>query len=102
MAVQRIVGRIEVEHDLLRCLAVGIKEQINEQTFNGTPVHGDLAVAVVRGARRVLQPVQRALATQRRTVGTARLQPVGEQCQDRIEAKVVVVVYVLVAQRQAR
>jgi hypothetical protein len=49
----------------------------------------------------VLQPVQRALAAERRTVGTPRFQPVRKQRQDRIEPQVVVIVHILVAQCQA-
>ena len=80
---------------------MGIEEQGDEQAFDGTRVHGDLAVAIGRVARRVFQPIQRALATQRRTVGTARLQPIREQRQNRIETQVVVVDDVLIAEREA-
>jgi hypothetical protein len=49
----------------------------------------------------VFQPVQRALAAERRTAGTARLQPFREQRQDGIETQLVVVGDVLIAEREA-
>ena len=100
-AVQRIVGGVEVEDDLLWRLGVGVEEQIDEQRLDRAPIDGDLPVTVARTAWRMLQPVDGALAGQGRTPLAPRRQPVGPQRQDRIEANVVVVVDVLVAQRKA-
>ena len=78
MAVQRIVGGVQVKDDLLRRFGMRVEEEVDKEAFDGAPVDGDLALAVVRSPRGVLQPVQRALATQRRAVRTARLQPIGK------------------------
>ena len=48
--------------------AVGIEEQVDEQPLDRSTVVADLVVAV-GAARRMLEPVQRALAGQRRAVG---------------------------------
>ena len=92
---------MEVEDDLARRPGKGIEEQVNEQALDGTRVDGDFAVAVGTVARRVFQPAKRALAAQRRTVGTACLQPIREQRQDGIETQVIVVGDVLIVQREA-
>jgi hypothetical protein len=47
----------------------------------------------------VFQPVERALAGERRAVRPLRLEPVGEQREHRIVAQLVMVVDVLVAER---
>ena len=51
IAVQRIVGGIEVEDDLLRCLLVGVEEEIDEQAFDRRRVVADLVVAGRRFGR---------------------------------------------------
>ena len=51
MAVQRIVGGVEVEHDLLRRALVGVEEQVDEQRLDRRAVVGDPAVAVGCRAR---------------------------------------------------
>jgi hypothetical protein len=48
----------------------------------------------------MLQPVERRLARERGHVLALGLEPVGEQPQDRIEAQLVVIVEVLVAERE--
>jgi hypothetical protein len=74
MPVDRIVSGVEVEHDLLRRLRVGVEEQVHEQRLDRRAVVGDPAVAV--GFRRaMLQPVQRALAGERRAAPVPRLEP---------------------------
>jgi hypothetical protein len=101
MPVQRVVGGIEVEHDLPRRFAMGIEEEIYEQILDGTLVDRNLVVPVNVLARRVFQAVQRALSTESRAVRTARLQTIREQRQHRIKAQGIVIVHVLIAQRQA-
>ena len=99
VAVQRIVGGVEVENDLLGRRAVRLQEDIDEDALQRLRVVADLVVAVAAAPRRVLQPVDRALPRQCRAILALRLQLVGEQRQHRITAKGVVVVDVLVPQR---
>ena len=67
MAVQRIIGGVQVEHDLTRRLAVRVEKQVDEQRLDSRAVVADLVIAPGRPlGRGVLQPVQRALAGQRR------------------------------------
>ena len=61
MAVQRIVGGVEIEDDLLGRGAVRIEEELDEQPLDRRHVMTDLVVPV-RSPRRVLEPVERALA----------------------------------------
>jgi hypothetical protein len=63
-AVDGIVGGVQVEGDARRCLGVGVQEQIDEQVLDRLRIVGDLAVAMIID-RRVLQPVQGALAGKR-------------------------------------
>jgi hypothetical protein len=58
-------------------------------------------VVTARSQRRMLEPVERALAGERRAVGPLRLEPVGEQREHRVVAQLVVIVHVLVAERDA-
>ena len=64
MAMQRIVGGVEVEDDLRRDAAVRVKEQIDEQRLNGGTIMTDPVILRRLGPAQ-LQPVQGALAGQR-------------------------------------
>ena len=67
VAVQRVVGRVEVEHDLARRFLMGVEKQLDEQPLDRRSIVVDLVIArPLRLARRMLQTVQRALARQRR------------------------------------
>ena len=48
LTVQRVVGRVEVENDLLRWPLVRLQEQIDEQVGERRRVVTDLVIAVVR------------------------------------------------------
>ena len=61
VAVDRIVGGVQVQDDRLGRLAPTIQEKLYEKVLDGLGVVTDLAVAVLAG-RRMLKPVQRALA----------------------------------------
>ena len=100
VTVQRIVGRIEVEHDLARRLGMRLQEHVHEQAFDGAGVMAEAMVACRRCGRRVLEPVQRRLAGERRTVGPARRKLAGQHRHDRIVAERVVVDEILVAERE--
>ena len=95
MAVQRIVGGVEVENDLLGRRTIRVQEDINEDALQRLRVVVDLVVAVATLPRRMLQPVDRALPRQWRAILALRLRLVGEQRQHRITAKGVMVVDVL-------
>src|SRR6185369_12433790 len=67
VAVQRIVGGVEVEDDLLRGAAMCVEKQIDEQRLDAGAVVTDPVIPRwLRLAQ--LQPVQRALAGERRAV----------------------------------
>ena len=102
LAVQRVVGGVEVEDDLLRRPLVRLQEQIDEQVGERRRVVTDLVIAVIGPQRGVLQPVERALAGERRAVRPLRLELVGEQREHRVVAQLVVVVHVLVARARCR
>src|SRR5918994_322008 len=70
MPVQRVIRGVEVENDLLGRGPVRLEEQVDEQPFDRRAVMADLVVARRLG-RCVLEPVQRALAGERRTILTA-------------------------------
>ncbi len=97
MTVQRIVGGIEVEHDLLGRRLMRCEEEIDEQSFDGGRGMADLVVARGRG-RRVLEPVQGALAGERGAGLALGLELAGEH---RVVAQLVVVDQILVAERNA-
>jgi hypothetical protein len=85
MAMQRVVGGVEVEHELARHGPVRLEEQVDQQSLDGRPVVADLVVAR-RSRRRVLEPVQGALAGERRSAFAPRLELAGERRQHRVVA----------------
>ena len=101
MPMQGVVGGVQVEHDSLGRPRVSLQEEGDEQALDRPRVVADPVVAVERRGRRMLQPVQGALASERGTVGAPRLQLAGQGRQHRIVTQLVVVDQVLVAQRDA-
>ena len=99
VSVQRIIGGIQIENDLGRRLLVGVHEQVDEQSFDRPRVVADLVVARRLPDAAVLQPVERRLAGKHRTVLPLRRQAFRQEGQHRVVAQRVVVVDVLVAQR---
>ena len=100
MAVQRIVGGVEVEHDLLGRLRVRLEEEVDEQRLDRRRVVADLLVAGGDLARQ-FEPVQRRLAGDRRAVLAPGRELAGQNRHHRVVAKLVVIVQVLVAERDA-
>ena len=98
LAVQRIVGRIEIKDDLLRRAFVRLQEQVDQQPLDGHRIVADLVIA-----RRLqlaqLQPVQRRLAGHRRAILAPRLKLARQHRHHRIMAQFVVVVQILIAER---
>jgi hypothetical protein len=100
MAMQRIVGGIEVEDDPLGRGLVGLEEQLDEQALNRFGIVVDLMVA--RDAEgRVLEPVERAFAGQRSAVLAPGGELASERRQHRVMAQLIVVDEVLIAERDA-
>jgi hypothetical protein len=100
MAVQRVVGRVEIENDRLGRACVRLQEEVDEQDRDRRRVMADLVIA--RGdLARELKPVQRRLARHRRAVAAASLKLGRQHRHQRIVTKLVVIVQVFVAERDA-
>ena len=99
--VHRVVGRIQIEDDLARRALVRLQELVDKKPFDGYRIVTDLVIA-----RRLklaqLQPVQRRLARNRRAILASRRKLARQHRHHRIVAQVIVVVEILVAQRQAK
>ena len=107
-AVQRVVGRVEIEDDLPGRRAVRLQEQLDHQPVDLCRVGGDPLAAVARRLVRdaELEPVERARASQRMTavavphpVGAGEVAAADGQRQHAVVAQLVVVVEILVSQR---
>ena len=97
-AVQRIIGGVEIEDDLFRRLFMRLNEQIHQQLFDGRRIMSNLVIARrLRPAQ--LQTVERRLAGHRRTILAMGLKLAGQHRHHRIMAQLVVVVEILIAQR---
>ena len=101
LAVQRVVGGVEIEDDLLGRRLVRLQKKRDEQIFDGDRIMGDLVIARrLRPAQ--LQTVQRRLAGHRRAVLAPCRQLAGEDRHHRIVAQLVVIVDILIAERQPK
>jgi hypothetical protein len=98
--VQRVVGGVEIERDLRWGLGVGIKEQIDKQRLDGRRIGGNAGIAGWLVAAE-FEPVQRALAGQRRAVAAGGRQLARKCRQHRVMAELVVVVEILIPERNA-
>jgi hypothetical protein len=94
MAVERDVGRIQIEHDLLWRRGVRFHKKVRQQPVQGFGRVADLVIT--QAAAGQLQTVQRALAGQR----FIQFPLAAQQPQQRIIAQLLVIVQVFVAQRQ--
>ena len=101
LAMQRIIGRIQIKNDLRGRAFVRLQEQVEQKSLDGHRVVADLVVA-----RRLqlaqFQPVQRRLAGHRRTILAPRLKLAGQHRHHRIVAQLVVVVEILIAKRNPK
>jgi len=98
--VQRVIGSIEIEDDFPGGLAVCVEKQLHPQPLDRGPLRADLVIAALALRLVQLQAVQRALARQRRTLGSALRLKLAQQCAEhRVMAQVLVVIEVLVPQR---
>ena len=71
LAMDGIVGRVEIEDDALRRRGLAFEKQTDEQLFHRALHNIKLAIAVVIALWRVLKPVQRRLSRQHSAIGTA-------------------------------
>jgi hypothetical protein len=94
MAIQRDVGRIQIEHDLVGRRTVRFATEIHQQPVDGFSRVADLVIPLT--AAHQLQPVQSALAGQR----LLQLVLAAEHSQQRIVAQLLMIVQVFIAQRQ--
>jgi len=101
MAVDRIVGRVKIEDDLLRGRRVCLQEDIDEQALDGGALVPNLVITGGRPFRRVFQSVQRALTRDRGTVFAPRLQLPRQNRHHRVMAQLVMVEQILVAKGNA-
>jgi hypothetical protein len=108
LAVQRVVGGVEVEHDLLGSRGKRLDEHVQQHLVDELLSEHDPLVAVRRGVVRSgqLDAIQRARRGQAHAAiaCTGALQPLwiplpDSGRQQRVEAQLVVVVEILVAQR---
>jgi hypothetical protein len=107
--VQRIVGRVQVEHDLARRRSLRLQKNLHQQSVHRFHLQRDLLVALffLPLGRSQLQPVQCTLARQRLAPvappGPAlapRIRLLGQYCQQRVAPQLLVVVQVFVTERQ--
>jgi hypothetical protein len=98
VAVQRVIGGVQIEDDAARCGGVAVEEEVDEQSLDRRRVVPDLVVAA-GSRRRMLEPVERALAGERGAPLAPGGELAGERRQHRIVAQLVVVDQVLVAER---
>jgi hypothetical protein len=101
MPVQRVVGGVQVENDLLGRVLVRFHEQSDKQRLDLGPVPGDAVIArQLRPAP--LQPVECRFASQGRTILATSRQLAGQHRHRRVVTQLVVIDQVFVAQRQRK
>ena len=95
LAVERIIGGVEVDHDADRRLAMGVEKDVDKQPLDRRAVVIELVVPVLADLVGMLQPVQRRLA------GEPATGLVEHGRERRIVAQLIVIDQVLVAEREA-
>ena len=102
LAVQRNIGVVEIQHDLAGCTLMRFQKEIDQQRVDLCSVAIDLVILRRMAPRRVLQTIERALASQRLAVGPQHRAQLARQHRQRcVLAELVVIIEVLIAQRQA-
>lgn len=99
MPVQRIIGGVQIQHDLIRRLSVGLQEQLDKQPLDRRALRLDLVIAIGDFRGMQLQAVERALARQCHTVGSMGLKLPQQRAKHRIVPQLIVIVQILVPQR---
>jgi len=100
VAVQRIVGGIEIENDLRRRTPMRLHEEIDEQHLDRRRIVAYLVIASRFGPAQ-FDAVQCRFAGQRCTVRALRRKLAGDNRQHRIVPQFIVIVEVFIAQRDA-
>ena len=85
LVMQRIVGGIQIERDLLGGGLVRLQEDVDEQLLDGGCIRRQPGIARRLGAAQ-FQPVECALARQRGTIAAAGGKLPGQRCQHRVMA----------------
>jgi len=98
MPVQRVVGGVEIERDLRRRGRMGVERQIDKQPFDRRRVMADLVTAGWLLPAQ-LQPIERRFAGPAARNRRAVPQACRRVRHHRVAAQLVVVVQILVAQR---
>src|SRR5690606_17130166 len=101
-AVQRRIGRIQIQYDLLGRLRIGVQKQLYEQPLDCGRVGQDLVIERKPRPGKQLQAVQRALAGKRLAVLALRLELAKQHAKQRILAQLIVIVQILISQRQRK
>jgi hypothetical protein len=96
--VQWVVGGVEIEDDLRRRRLVRLRKKRHEQVLDGSRIMRDPVIARRRLAAQ-LKTIEGRLPRHRCAVRSARFQLAGQHRHHRIATKVVVIVEVLVTQR---
>ena len=100
MTVDGVVGRVEIEDDLLGRVGVRLQEQLDEEPLDRRLVMRDLVIARrLRPAQ--LKPVQRALARNRSAIRAPRHELAGQHRHRGVMAQMLMVVEVLVSERDS-
>jgi hypothetical protein len=96
--MQRVIGRIQIENDLLGRACMRLKEHVEQEIPDRHRIVADLVVA-----RRLqfaqFQPVQRRLAGDRGAIRAPRCELACQHRHHRITTQFIVVVEILVAKR---
>ncbi len=101
IAVDRIVRGVEIEDDALGRRGLAFEKEADKQPLHGLFVHAELAVTVLFGPWRVLEPVQRGFPGQDRAIGAAGFELARDKAKHRIVTQLIVIVEVLIAERNA-
>jgi len=102
LAVDRIVRGIEIDDQPARRLVVGLCHHRHKQTFHRGGVVRDLVIWVRPDLRRMLQPIEGRLASERRAIRALGGQSAAEHAEHRIVAQLIVIDDVLVAERDTK
>src|SRR4029453_13171099 len=100
-AGERVIGGIQIEDDAPGRPCVRVEEQLHKQRLNRFLVVPNPMIAPHPTSERLLQPVERRLAGNRRAALAARLELAREHGHHGIMAQMIVIVEVLVAERKA-
>ena len=99
--MQRDVGGIEIQDDLLGRRRLCIEKQRDQNPLDRRRIMADLVIACHRPCRRALQPTKRVATGQSRTILALGAEPAKAGRQQRIMPQLIVVVQVLTAKSQA-